>query len=96
MEYEKILKFLKLNLPFSGKIRNVLCQLLADVSGHPVGPTFKGQKFKRNESLTPEGGTDRLSRNVGKFCCFADRASQSSLNLCTGRPPTGVMIPDAV
>jgi len=24
------------------------------------------------------------------------RVDQSSLNLCTGRPPTGVMIPDAV
>jgi len=25
-----------------------------------------------------------------------ERGLQSSLNLCTGRPPTGVMIPDAV
>ena len=34
--------------------------------------------------ITPVGG-----RPVRKL-------NESSLNLCTGRPPTGVMIPDAV
>jgi len=28
--------------------------------------------------------------------CRWPSGAQSSLNLCTGRPPTGVMIPDAV
>jgi hypothetical protein len=34
---------------------------ITQVSGQPIGPIFRGQGF-----LTPEDGTDRLSRNVGK------------------------------
>jgi len=36
-------------------------QTLTDISGQPVGPTFKGQ-----EEFILEDGNDRLSRNVGK------------------------------
>jgi len=48
----------------------------------------------------------KLCRHLLRFWYFAGRASQyiyfninqleDSLNLCTGRPPTGVMIPEAV
>jgi hypothetical protein len=31
-----------------------------------IGPKFMGQKFFTPELLTPEDGTDKLSRNVGK------------------------------
>jgi len=30
------------------------------------------------------------------YTCRWPSRAQSSLNLCTGRPPTGVMIPDAL
>ena len=33
--------------------------IVTDVSGHPMGPIFKGE-----DSLTLEDGTDRLSLNV--------------------------------
>ena len=52
------------DLPSSGILHSVERQFLADVSGQPVGPIFKGQEFQ--ELLTLEDGTDRLSRNVGK------------------------------
>jgi len=39
-----------------------------DVSGQPVGHSFKGQESKSFfEFLTPEEVTDKLSRNVGKI-----------------------------
>ena len=40
----------------------------------------------------------RINSEYFIYIYFADRASQyiSSLNLCTGRPPIGVMIPETV
>ena len=50
-------------LPSSGLLRSV-GWLRTDVSGQPIGPIFKGQVFGH---LTLEGGTDRLSWNVGSY-----------------------------
>ena len=37
-----------------------------------------------------------IIKTVGGRPVHRLRANQSSLNLCTGRPPTGVMLPDAI
>jgi len=42
---------------------------MADVSGQPVGPIFRGQESKKRillGFLTTEDVTDNLFRNVGK------------------------------
>jgi hypothetical protein len=41
-------------------------QLLTDVSGLPISPIFRGQSFKE-DSLTLEDETDRLSRNDADY-----------------------------
>jgi hypothetical protein len=56
----------------SGMLRIFDWQLITDVSGQPVGLIFKGRAMKwgcfsvREDCVTLEAGTDRLSRNVGK------------------------------
>ena len=39
--------------------------VVTSAAGQNIGPVFKGQVVKRTDYLTLEGGTDRLSRNVG-------------------------------
>jgi hypothetical protein len=39
--------------------------VFTDVSGQPIGPTFRGQAMQ-------EDGVDRLSRNAGKELLFYD------------------------
>ena len=46
--------------------------------------------FKSFQGITEAAGT-KFNQNWGW-----EEKKKSSLNLCTGRPPTGVMIPDAV
>jgi len=45
-------------------------QILTDVSEQPIGPIFEGQEIRegrrKRDFLTPEDGTDKFSRNVGK------------------------------
>lgn len=36
----------------SGMLRRVGWRLATDVSGNPVGPTFKGQEFKKNRLVS--------------------------------------------
>jgi hypothetical protein len=36
-----------------------------DVSGKPIGPSFKGQEIQE-DFFAPEDGSDILSRNLGK------------------------------
>jgi len=58
-------------------------QFPTDVSGQPIGPIFNGQAVQ--EEMTLQGGTDRLSRNVGKKVPFYEhktpKVSQISLTL---------------
>jgi hypothetical protein len=46
--------------------RGVVIQ--TDISGQPIDPILKGQEVPRGKTdcLTLKGGTDTLSRNVGK------------------------------
>ena len=51
------------------------------------GVRFPGFSLQNEHHLKPAEPEHRLKE---------EWLNQSSLNLCTGRPPTGVMIPDAV
>jgi len=56
----------KWNLRYFGILRSVERWFLADVSGQPIGPIFKGQAL----CLATQNVTDRLSRNDDKKLLF--------------------------
>jgi len=62
----------------SGMLRSVDRSLLADISGPPIGPVFKGKAVL-------EDGTDRLSRNVGNYqSTLRNIQEERRYNLCSG------------
>jgi hypothetical protein len=53
--------------------------LVTEVSGHPVGPIFRDQAVQN--CLTLEDGTNRLTRNFGKFTNLLFVTSKESEHL---------------
>jgi hypothetical protein len=72
-----------------GNYATYSCRFFIDVAGQPIGPDFRGQERKKKFLfLTPEDGTDWLSRNVCKITtilCVISQFSPDLIHLTRGK-----------